>query len=126
MWYCCPRQQGGLAVHGVICPTLCLPRPTRTPRSLSPKAASVLPYKGKRNFTDVIMSRVWRREMILGYRVDGITRVLTRGTEEIREKSSSPVAGTERGGRSQEPRPLEAGNGFSPKGVQPHRPISDV
>lgn len=38
------------------------------------------------------MSRVWRQEMILGYRVDGITRVLTRGAEEIREKSSSPAA----------------------------------
>ena len=70
------------------------------------------------------MSRVWRWEMILGYRVDRITRVLTRGTEEIREKST-PVAGMEGRGRSQEPRPLEAGNGFSLEGVQPHRPISD-
>ena len=110
------------------CPWSYLPHtaspPTQRFRSLSPKAASMLPYKGKRNFTDVIMSRVWRWEMILGYRVDRITRVLTRGTEEIREKST-PVAGMEGRGRSQEPRPLEAGNGFSLEGVQPHRPISD-
>ena len=46
--------------------------------------------------------------MILGDRVDGLMRVLTRGTEEIREKSIAPVAGTEGGGRSQGPRPLGA------------------